>query len=313
MKINKENMMASVQEASSVWFEYKLSRKKFDGLFLFFEGEDRKYYNQRVEHYTKKEVKGFTCNNRKNVLEVMQYIKDDTTNKELFFIDKDYRYSHSFIEKNIFQTDCYSVENYYTDKKSFKKFLKDEVGINSEKELECLSNQYDYCRTVFHKEMISYNLFAAACRNEKIKVQLDKIKWKSFITIKIDEVIFKEKLSIEKIFTLYEEYLNSELKRGKKYSVENFENFNNGKEKIRKFHDANFEFFQQNIYEFMRGKDEFYFLKEYIKILKKENKEQKLMKTYNTFYFEPCSNFLSTYSKYAITSPQLINFLKKYS
>ncbi len=305
-------MKSSIHETSPIWFEYLFSKKNFDGLFLFFEGEDRKYFNQRVEKYTKKKVKGFSCNNRKNVLDLMKHIKKDTTNRELFFIDKDYRYNHSFINKNLFQTEYYSVENYYTNVIAFRKFLETEIGINCEKELEYLSNQYNACRESFHREMLSYNLFAAACRNEGIKVKLDKIKWKSFLIIKIDQIIINEKLSIERIFTIYEEYLNNELVRENKHAVENYESFIDGKEKIRNFHDANYKFFQQNIYEFMRGKDELSFLKEYIKVLKKENKEKRLKRVYNTFYFEPCSNFLSTYSNYADTSPKLMKFLEKY-
>ncbi|EGO2522631.1 DUF4435 domain-containing protein, partial [Enterococcus faecalis] len=82
--VTVESMLNATKEAPSIWLEYvnkKQCLKDNAYVFCFFEGEDRKYYNDRVEeHLTDIQILGYVCGNRDEVIKVYKKIlseKDD--------------------------------------------------------------------------------------------------------------------------------------------------------------------------------------------------------------------------------------------
>ena len=116
---------------------YCQEKKKYrDYLFCFFEGEDAKYYFPRIEKYSGYEytkIIHYNCGGKKGVLKALNLVeknRDEIYTAKAFFVDSDYdttKYNNSLL----YQTPCYSIENFYTSQKAFSKMLNREFGINT--------------------------------------------------------------------------------------------------------------------------------------------------------------------------------------
>lgn len=313
MTLTRESMQKSRYDTSSVWQEYTLHRQRFDGYFAFFEGDDGKYYNQRLENQLNKEFNKYKCNSKKNVIELWSKIRHTATGREMYFIDKDYNYSHSFIDNNIFQTEGYSVENYYTSTSSFEKLLMNEVGLNRrDQALKEYTEKYDEVHREFRNILTDYNLFSAGCIHESLSVDLSKIKIFNFIQVELDKVVIKERFDFNTIIDYYEKILLKQYEKQKKYSVENLENFQKSKSNLEDFYTRNKQFFEKHIDSFTRGKEDLEFLNKYIEKFKEANKNRELDIFYPSVHINPSSNPLSTLTNYADTTKKLKHFLEKF-
>lgn len=70
---------------------------------------------------------------KKGVLKALNLVeknRDEIYTAKAFFVDSDYdttKYNNSLL----YQTPCYSIENFYTSQKAFSKMLNREFGINT--------------------------------------------------------------------------------------------------------------------------------------------------------------------------------------
>lgn len=284
---------------------YCQEKKKYqDYLFCFFEGEDAKYYFPRIEKYSGYEynrIIQYNCGGKKGVLKALSLVEkniDESLVAKAFFIDSDYdttKYSNPFL----YQTSCYSIENFYTSKEAFSKILNREFGINTMERdyLKCCSD-YTKRQREFHDETIYINSWLSCQRleeeySEDHKIVLSDFKIsKLFSEITIDNIIPKGKITREKIEELFPNSINieeGEIERKINY-------FKNG-----------------DMGSLFRGKFEIEFLKKIIDSLKLKNKAGGYFsKKYTSVHIDPNINTLSTLEDYADTPQSLIDFLEQY-
>ena len=102
------------------------TRANKEGLFCFFEGKDNAYYIPRVKQFTNK-YHPINCGGREKVLKVYDLInnhREYDQYKKAFFIDRDFNPSLSPPNPKIFETPCYSIENFYTSVNVFQEIIK---------------------------------------------------------------------------------------------------------------------------------------------------------------------------------------------
>lgn len=102
---------------TSVYLDFALTvNSKRAALFLFFEGiYDHFYYLQRVKHFFEGETVRFVCQGKTNVIAIYDLIikhKEYNAIKRAFFIDRDFN-TPLPPGRQIFETPCYSIENFY--------------------------------------------------------------------------------------------------------------------------------------------------------------------------------------------------------
>lgn len=284
---------------------YCQEKKKYqDYLFCFFEGEDAKYYFPRIEKYSGykyNKIIHYNCGGKKGVLKALNLIEknnDELFTAKAFFIDSDYDttiYNNSLL----YQTPCYSIENFYTSKEAFSKMLNREFGINTTKKdfLKCCSDYFQR-QQEFHDATIYINSWLACQRmyeevEKKYEIVLSDFKIsKLFSKITIDSIVPKEKINREKLEEMFPNSKNIE-----EYEIER---------KIEYFkHD--------DMGKLFRGKFEIEFLKKIIDSLKEKNRTGGYFsEKYTSVHIDPNTNTLSSLGDYADTPQCLIEFLKQY-
>ena len=107
--------------------------------FLFFEGsEDPAFYIGFVlARLDGREYHEFVCNGRKGVIKVNELCSRDgrAFDRTLHFIDKDHcdlMSPEEVLPSRVFQTDCYSFENYLVCKQSFRRFWNERLHLHSD-------------------------------------------------------------------------------------------------------------------------------------------------------------------------------------
>lgn len=148
-------------ESSNVGFHRYGEKKNHHSLFCFMEGKhDSDYYLSPIRAICGDDVVIIDCNNKKGVLEVydMVYKVDHIHYKLAFFIDRDF--DDSVGNPNIFETDCYSIENYYCTKDVFERILFHEFHIPEDADYrEDVITFFEEEFDKFHKTVDLYNAF----------------------------------------------------------------------------------------------------------------------------------------------------------
>ncbi|MCT4632151.1 MAG: DUF4435 domain-containing protein [Firmicutes bacterium] len=278
------------------------SKEYASKLFCFYEGEDGKYYNPRnVDNskYDYEDLISYDCGGKKQVEKAYKLISK--TNKysytrTAFFIDRDFSLYDNIDDDKIYETPFYSVENFYTDEKVLINILITEFNVNvSNVDYYKIVSDFRERREEFHKHVTNLNAWMYLVReyekeNKSKRFEFAEVKLNKFFKkIQIDKLELKEEIcleNIEKIFPDAPKIRREDLKK----LVER----NNGIDKGKYF----------------RGKNELEFFKSIVNDLRMKNK--------NNTYFEekracvridPNSNTLSVFSKYAITTDCLRNYI----
>lgn len=274
-------------------------------LFCFLEGEDDfKYYSSRIEKYAQYdygEIIHYNCCGRKEVLKAYDLIKNkkiyDRVNK-IFLIDRDY-FPLRQTKKDIYQTPCYSIENFYISSKCFSKILNREFGINvSDADYQKCINDFEKRKEEFHKKILFFNAWLYYQMNMQQKKQDHRICIrdykiaKLFSSIEIDEL--KSKFTIDLSF-LKKEFPNA-------YNV-----------RLSTIEKICHLFNKNNCQQLFRGKFELDFLSRILNSLKIKNQNGTYFTTKRTSVeLEPHTNLLSSLSEYADTPNDLILFLEEH-
>lgn len=279
-------------------------RRYDDCVFCFFEGEDNKYYGPRIERYAKyayDKIVSYNCGGRKEVIKVYDLIKDkieyENVNK-MFFVDRDYMPIDQEL-KDLYQTPCYSVENFYTTVESFSRIINREFGINSMEPdfLKCVT---DYCQRQkeFHRETLYLNAWLSEQRKAEERFCLKKITLADYKVGKL----FSE-ISIEKVMP--KEPIAKELLLKHFPTAYNVADEDIAKE-VTLFRGGD----QQKLF---RGKFEMDFLRKIINSIKEKNRSSSYLEIKREcVYIDSNVNSLSTLSNYADTPECLVNFLEEH-
>jgi hypothetical protein len=183
-------------------------------LFCCFEGDDSKYYGIRIEFLSKyrlQELVFFNCGGKEEVVRLHALINKDQTffNVKLaYFIDLDFDTSiKGKYNPPIYETPCYSVENFYTSIDCFSRILISEFGLNNEEpEYNACIKVFTERQTEFHDAVTLLNAWVA-CQREMFKdgksqrADLANINLNELISINLDRVESQYKLEdIEKTY-----------------------------------------------------------------------------------------------------------------
>lgn len=125
-----------------------------DYAFCFYEGEDAKYYNSRIEMFFGQKYFVYKAGNKKEVLHIMEMIQSKPEYSEMctmFFVDRDYDNSLQGQSDNLFETPCYSIENLYARKEAYERILKAEFGLNP------IDEDYKKCIELYDKRLVEFN------------------------------------------------------------------------------------------------------------------------------------------------------------
>lgn len=115
-----------------------LGKAAQDCHFFFFEGsEDPAFYiGFLLKRLDGREYHEFVCNGRQGALKVNELCSRDgrATDRVMYFIDKDHcdiMNPEESLPSRVFQTDCYSFENYLVCKQSFRRFWSERLRLHS--------------------------------------------------------------------------------------------------------------------------------------------------------------------------------------
>jgi hypothetical protein len=159
-----EVMRAEARGAHAVFHQFALARSAdATALFFFFEGEeDPTFYMPHIlARISERRHHVFICYGRSEVLKTHSLVERDGrgTLLTLFFVDKDHTDLVSpgseTLPSSVFQTDCYSIENYLACESVFRRFWIERLHLSD------LDPRYQSCLGSLQRVMSS---FEARCR-----------------------------------------------------------------------------------------------------------------------------------------------------
>jgi hypothetical protein len=276
-----------------------LSRGRSTDLFCFFEGRDIQYYSPRIRQYVNKTYHGISCGNKDTVLNTFNFlnaIEEYKSYKKAFFVDSDF--DSKINNPAIYETPCYSIENFYVNRQVLREILINEFGLTE------ADDSYSRSIEIFERELESFNesvlLFNAwyACLKDKKRkealpstnVSFDEKLPKDFIVLKIGEI--KSQYDLTKIEQCFPDAIKVDLK-----DVESFEQDLRSKDTCMR----------------LRGKYQMQFLYKFLQFLIDDaNTQKKIIKTKTKFNIDYAQIF-SQLTQYAITPVCLIQYLRQFN
>lgn len=149
-------MRQSREKAQVAVLEFALSTRKFSThLFCFFEGKDNDYYVPRIRRFTDNYYP-IKCGGREKVLDVYRIIvnrPEYSRYKKAFFIDSDFNPPLAATVPPIFETPCYSIENFYVSPHVFKGILTNAFHVSEVND----PTKFDDCLALYTKQQAEFH------------------------------------------------------------------------------------------------------------------------------------------------------------
>lgn len=292
-----EEMRQGRKEPSAAFMEFT-SRRKYheEYAFCFYEGEDGKYYNDRIRKTIGPNFFHIIAQNKQKVLKVMNIIKSKQEYQNvnvMFFVDRDMEFDmDEYKEKDLYVTPCYSIENLYVNEESIGMILETEFSLNiDDEDYKKYKQKFAELYNDFCDFMLEFNALVLIRKEKNLnceKVNIGGIKTNDLVNIDIKNGLSKG--------TKYDSKIN-ELKE--KLSATN-EEIISAKNRLLEYGEKSNTF---------RGKNQFDFMTKFIEQLCNRKKEL-FNPVPNSINLIPNNNRLSTYSRYARTPKCLEMFLK---
>ncbi|WP_342498768.1 DUF4435 domain-containing protein [Bacillus sp. FSL R5-0820] len=324
MAITKEFMRESLTEASVVWMDFSMKYvpcHNKNHIHCFFEGEDRKYYLDRIGKYTNyspEKILSYNCKGKISLLKIWKKISSNSKYDNVvkaFFVDKDYGLNTYKKHETIYETPYHSLENFYVNIETLKSLLIKEFGLNSidsdfKKVLKDFIERHKFFREIF----APINAFIISFQELDSPIMIKKFKIEDFVEIKIDQIKILKETNFDILKEYYLTKLNKDINMRRKHSEENLYKFNQIIDKVEERYFENFSKVYCNLDTLIHGKFELHFLKKIIDNLKSYNSNQQYFtrKLGNVNIDIQSSNILSNLSQYAMTTECLVAFLSKY-
>jgi hypothetical protein len=296
--MNPKELIEASKNSPSVSFHkfVLLSRGRENHLFCFFEGNDSVYYSSRIKASCSTEYHPISCGNKKAVLGVYLMLNNDVYKKykKAFFVDSDF--DDHIGNPEIFETPCYSVENFYVNTYTIKEILKNEFKLIEEDEsFQSVISLFEKQLNEFNQATLLFNAWYAALKSKNstksIKVSLDDKLPKDFVCVKVGEI--KSKYTLANIKEHFKECLE--------------EVTEDEVEKSRQV------LCSKDLSNCLRGKFQFWFLYEFLNyIIEDSNTSNKIMKTKTKFNLNR-GQMISQLSQYAYTPQELRTYLQKFA
>lgn len=149
-KMTTLERMRQEREISTVAFlSFATNCRKFnDHVFCFYEGEDGKYYNPKIQSILGSNIIPIICGNKNETLKTWRRIKGDHHYRDIgkmFFVDRDMDDIPNDRDEDLYICPCYSIENLYANRGTFERILQSEFSINK------VENDFEKCISLFDK------------------------------------------------------------------------------------------------------------------------------------------------------------------
>ncbi|WP_201709326.1 DUF4435 domain-containing protein [Streptococcus salivarius] len=330
-----EEMREKSKNAASAWLDFSQRKNKnMDTYHFFFEGYDRFYYFNKFKevHYSLLKsyplCNQYECGGKSEVLKIHQKICREESllpkNQLLFFIDKDYDNVGSLQScyEGVYQTDFYSIENYYTSSEVIERIIEEEIGYNrGSTEFDELVSKYEKLHQSFIDKLTDYNLFCMLCLKYRFVLDLQEFNIFSCIDIEDFSIVFLnagidgeqlDDIDIKYLVSRYEIQLARKIAKlkGKGEDTSSFIDLLSRFKSKRKGIIRLIQYYKKvkpfDISYFFRGKEDFKFLIRFLKYIE---------------YFYGCKThlplkstektLLSHLAKHAIVSPSLLSYFEE--
>lgn len=159
-KLKPEALSAKI-DIPNVGFHRYNEQKNSHSLFCFMEGKyDPDYYLGIIRSICGDDIIIINCGRKSNVLDIYNrvFLSDHIQYRLAFFIDRDF--DELINDPNIFETDRYSIENYYCTRDVFERILKYEFGVPDDAAYrDTVLSFYDSEFNAFHNTVDLFNAF----------------------------------------------------------------------------------------------------------------------------------------------------------
>lgn len=296
-----QDLIKAKEEATSVPYQsFVLMTSSFpNDLFCFIEGKDAPYYHFRIKSEYGGEIHYINCSGKKHVLKVKELIENHNqydTYKTTYFIDKDFDISLRGTSEKLYETPCYSIENFYCSPSSIKEILKCEFQLlETDSEFIKIFDLYTKLLNDFSESILLFNAWYSL-QKEKSRVtgqpnnvSLESNLPKGFVSISLEKI--DSDYDLEKIKETFSNSL-----------VINQQDLDNRIVELR----------EGNIHQNLRGKFVFNFLVSFIRQLISDANtkgQQKFLSKKAKFNIDN-KTALSTFSPYAETPECLKEFVR---
>ena len=303
-RLTVESMETEKENSFSVPLTmYSTNKSTPNCMFCFVEGKsDTDYYHNKVKSIYGPNHMFIDCYSKSFVLQMYKEIhdKDKDSKKLAFFIDRDFD-SHVSLD-HLYETECYSIENYYVYEESFSDFL--QYGLHVDKSSTEYQEAMDFYHNEFHKfhtVMLDFNAWIAVCKNKNIKKEMRHLEK---LGTSVPDGFLKN--DIEGTYTqIYDlNKLNQHFKANPLIT----------KEEVDAQKD---EFDSKDFYKIFRGKYEIHFLCELLNYLRikashKKKADRMLLDKAIVSWDINHSKLMIYYSDYAYFPKELNDFIKSY-
>ena len=196
MSVN--TLRASRDKAVVVFTQFTRLYKQYpSALYCFFEGEDGKYYGIRIKNIIRPEKDvHLSCKGKEGVLGIHRMLsarKYYANVRAAYFIDRDFDKSISELGLNkIYETPCYSIENFYTSVQCFSEVLRTEFKlIESDENFEKCVSLYVRLQEEFHNAVELLNTWIACQRDKSSELNISDISVSRFVNIELGKITVK--------------------------------------------------------------------------------------------------------------------------
>lgn len=191
-----DKLRASRGKASAVFVEFtRLYKQHESALYCFFEGEDSQYYGIRIRNITRpgKDIY-LNCNGKEGVLGIYRMLSSRNhyaNARTAYFVDRDFDQSiYDMGISKIYETPCYSIENFYTSVQCFSEILKNEFKLTeSDENFERCISLYTKLQEKFHDAVELLNAWVACHRDKSSKLNISDMSVLRFVSVDLNQAI----------------------------------------------------------------------------------------------------------------------------
>jgi hypothetical protein len=189
-----DKLRASRGKAVTVFVEFTRLYKQYESaLYCFFEGEDSKYYGIRIKNITRSDKDiSLICNGKEGVLGIYRMLLSRShyvNARTAYFVDRDFDQSiYDTGISGIYETPCYSIENFYTSVQCFSEILKNEFKlIESDENFERCISLYKKLQEEFHNAVELLNTWVACHRDKSSNLNISNLSVLRFIQVDLNQ------------------------------------------------------------------------------------------------------------------------------
>lgn len=155
------DVLIQKMETTNIGVHRYWEKKNDHSLFCFMEGKhDPDYYLGIIRSVCGDDCITIVCGCKNNVIDAFNrvYAKDHVRYRLAFFVDRDF--DNPVGNPAIYETECYSIENYYCSEAAFKRIMRYGLGISEEEPywtnvMDFRNDQYEQ----FHQAVELFNAF----------------------------------------------------------------------------------------------------------------------------------------------------------